>query len=169
MAPGSQRMVALLRGINVGKAKRVAMADLRAMVADLGYDDVATLLSGNVVFTGSGTSHAAARIAAGLAGTLGVTANVMVVKENELAEIMVENPLAQVATDPARLLVVFCARRADWRGWRRSRRTGPPRPWPSARALLIYGAWAASWRAGWRRRPAGRWGTARPRATGRRS
>ena len=31
--------VALLRGINVGKAKRVAMADLRALVEDLGYAD----------------------------------------------------------------------------------------------------------------------------------
>ena len=29
--------VALLRGINVGKAKRVAMADLRDLIEDLGY------------------------------------------------------------------------------------------------------------------------------------
>jgi uncharacterized protein (DUF1697 family) len=44
--------VALLRGINVGKAKRVAMADLRALLEELGYADVRTLLnSGNVVFT----------------------------------------------------------------------------------------------------------------------
>ena len=43
--------IALLRGINVGTAKRVAMADLRRIVEDLGYQDVATLLnSGNVVF-----------------------------------------------------------------------------------------------------------------------
>ena len=46
------RHVALLRGINVGTAKRVAMADLRALVEGLGYGDVSTLLnSGNVVFT----------------------------------------------------------------------------------------------------------------------
>ena len=51
MAAGETRMVALLRGVNVGKAKRVAMADLRGLVADLGYHDVTTLLnSGNVVF-----------------------------------------------------------------------------------------------------------------------
>jgi uncharacterized protein (DUF1697 family) len=45
---------ALLRGINVGRAKRVAMADLRSLVEDLGYGEVGTLLnSGNVVFTTS--------------------------------------------------------------------------------------------------------------------
>jgi len=44
--------VALLRGINVGKAKRIAMADLRALIEGLGYTDVRTLLnSGNVVFS----------------------------------------------------------------------------------------------------------------------
>ena len=43
--------IALLRGINVGTAKRVAMADLRDIVEDLGHDDVRTVLnSGNVVF-----------------------------------------------------------------------------------------------------------------------
>jgi len=44
--------VALIRGINVGRAKRVAMAELREAVAALGYGGVRTLLnSGNVVFT----------------------------------------------------------------------------------------------------------------------
>ena len=47
------RYVALFRGINVGKAKRIAMADLRALLGKLGYTDVQTLLnSGNAVFTG---------------------------------------------------------------------------------------------------------------------
>ena len=46
------RLIALLRGINGGKAKRTAMADVRALFADLGFTEVATLLnSGNVVFT----------------------------------------------------------------------------------------------------------------------
>ena len=41
--------VALLRGINLGGHKKVAMADLRAVVAGLGHDDVATYIqSGNV-------------------------------------------------------------------------------------------------------------------------
>ena len=44
--------LALFRGINVGKARRIAMADLRALLEDLGFTQVKTLLnSGNAVFT----------------------------------------------------------------------------------------------------------------------
>ena len=57
-----KRHIALLRGINVGKAKRIAMADLRALMEALGYAGVRTLLnSGNAVFdakAGSAASHA---------------------------------------------------------------------------------------------------------------
>ena len=35
--------IVLLRGINVGRAKRVAMADLRKVLGDLGYTDVRTV------------------------------------------------------------------------------------------------------------------------------
>ena len=62
------RYVALFRGINVGKAKRIAMADLRTLLDKLGYTDVRTLLnSGNAVFTGgaaprqTSSRHASAR------------------------------------------------------------------------------------------------------------
>ena len=45
------RCIAFLRGINVGRAKRIAMADLRALIEGLGFSEVRTLLnSGNVVF-----------------------------------------------------------------------------------------------------------------------
>ena len=67
--------VALLRGINVGRAKRVAMADLRSLVERLGYTDVRTLLnSGNVVFTSTSarSGGAEARIEAAIAARLGV-------------------------------------------------------------------------------------------------
>jgi uncharacterized protein (DUF1697 family) len=44
--------VALLRGINVGRAKRISMQDLRAMLESMGYADVRTLgQSGNAIFT----------------------------------------------------------------------------------------------------------------------
>jgi len=44
--------IALLRGINVGGQHKVAMADLRALFADAGGEDVTTYIqSGNVVFT----------------------------------------------------------------------------------------------------------------------
>ena len=46
------KYAALLRGINVGRNKRVAMEDLRKILGRLGHVDVKTYLnSGNVVFT----------------------------------------------------------------------------------------------------------------------
>ena len=42
---------ALLRGINVGGNKKIAMPELKALFVELGFADVATYIqSGNVVF-----------------------------------------------------------------------------------------------------------------------
>jgi uncharacterized protein (DUF1697 family) len=104
----SGRHVALIRGINVGRAKRVAMADLRALVEGLGYRDVRTLLnSGNVVFTAPGKTGAtaAARIEKAMAAKLGVSARVTVLTAAELAAAVGRNPLAKLAHDPSRMLV----------------------------------------------------------------
>src|SRR6202012_1057284 len=63
-----KRYIALLRGINVGKAKRVPMADLRALMEALGFSGVRPLLnSGNAVCAAraaSAASHAKALKAA---------------------------------------------------------------------------------------------------------
>jgi uncharacterized protein (DUF1697 family) len=111
---GQQRYAALLRGINVGRAKRISMADLRALFASLGYGDVRTLLnSGNVVFSapaGSSTEiaavAAAARIEAALTESIGVSSRVTVLTASEVARIVAGNPLLAVAADPTRLMVV---------------------------------------------------------------
>ncbi|MBW5485159.1 DUF1697 domain-containing protein [Streptomyces bambusae] len=51
-AATTKKYAALLRGINVGGSKKVPMAELRAVMTELGYGDVATYLqSGNAVFT----------------------------------------------------------------------------------------------------------------------
>ena len=112
----TRTQIALIRGINVGKAKRVAMADLRALVEGLGYRDVRTLLnSGNVVFSVPGASRAdaAPRIEQALAKKLGVTARVTVLTAAELAAAVKGNPLLKVAQDPSRLLVTVLAKPAD--------------------------------------------------------
>lgn len=55
------RMVALLRAVNVG-GRKLPMAELRALCADLGWDDVATYIqSGNVVFSAEGKPEAVER------------------------------------------------------------------------------------------------------------
>ena len=102
--------VALLRGINVGKAKRVPMAELRALLLELGYTGVATLLnSGNAVFhaaKGPPVKHAA-QIATAISTKLQLEVPVIVKSAKQLAAIVSENPLAEIASDHSRLFVVF--------------------------------------------------------------
>jgi len=80
--------VALLRGINLGGRNRVAMADLRAVVGELGHTGVSTYIqSGNVLFTAppdAGTPAIAQDMTAAIAAKLGVTAPVVVVTPAEL-------------------------------------------------------------------------------------
>ncbi len=75
------KFVALLRGINVGKAKRLPMVELRALLTKLGCTSVATLLnSGNAVFraaNGAPAEHAA-KIAAAISTKLKVEVLVIV-------------------------------------------------------------------------------------------
>jgi len=100
--------IALLRGINIGQAKRVAMADLRELVAGLGFSDVRTLLnSGNVVFRAAGVTaaKAASRIEKAIASELGVSSRVTVLTAAELAGILAKQPVFKQADNPSRLLV----------------------------------------------------------------
>jgi uncharacterized protein (DUF1697 family) len=86
--------VALLRGINLGSHKRVAMAALREVVASLGHADVATYIqSGNVVFTAAdGLPVSAADLEKTIATELGVSCRVVVRTCAELAQVVADNP-----------------------------------------------------------------------------
>jgi uncharacterized protein (DUF1697 family) len=99
--------IALLRGINVGRAKRIAMADLRSLFEELGFTDVRTVLnSGNVVFGGAPRAPAAAATAIeqALVQRLGVASRVTVLGAGELALVIGGNPLVELASDHARLV-----------------------------------------------------------------
>jgi len=104
------KFVALLRGVNVGTAKRVPMAELRALLTRLGYSNVSTLLnSGNAVFDstkGAPVKHAAG-IAAAIAGQLNVEVPVIVKSAKELAGIVADNPIRPEASVHSRFLVAF--------------------------------------------------------------
>ncbi|MDI4634484.1 DUF1697 domain-containing protein [Pelomonas sp. V22] len=102
--------VALFRGINVGKAKRIAMADLRELLLEMGYQNVSTLLnSGNAIFEVKGRAKHAERIRTAVREHLGVDAQVIVKTRAEIAAAVAELPLPeQAAADPSRLLVAFC-------------------------------------------------------------
>lgn len=87
--------VALLRGINVGGANRIAMTDLRAVVESLGHEDVATYIqSGNVAFTAPRT--APAKLASGLEAEidrqLDIRCTVVVLTRSELERVAADNP-----------------------------------------------------------------------------
>lgn len=108
----SKPYIALLRGINVGRAKRVAMADLRQLVDGLGYSNVRSVLnSGNLIFSADGIDPgtAAAAIEEQLVLKLGVAARVLVLSRDELAAVLAENTLLPLASDHARLLVFMLA------------------------------------------------------------
>jgi uncharacterized protein (DUF1697 family) len=101
--------VALLRGINVGGRNKVAMADLRKIVASLGHGDVATYIqSGNVVFTSNTTDAAAiaGELGRALEETVGVRSIVVVLSRAELAEVIADNPFPDEA-NPKLLHAIF--------------------------------------------------------------
>lgn len=101
--------VLLLRGINVGRNKRLAMPDLRSLLEDVGYSEVRThLQSGNVVLT---SPDSAARIAeivrSEIAARLALEVGIIVRTADEMAEVVSVNALRDVATDPSRYVVTF--------------------------------------------------------------
>jgi uncharacterized protein (DUF1697 family) len=102
--------VALLRGINVGKHRRVAMADVRAAAIDAGYDDVTSYLqSGNLIFESRG--HTSAAVGAALEKvfekSLQLDIDVIVRSASELAKVVAKNPLFDAKLDPKLLHVAF--------------------------------------------------------------
>jgi uncharacterized protein (DUF1697 family) len=103
----AQRWVALLRGINVGKAKRVAMADLRMVVEGLGYADVKTVLAtGNIVFTArKAADPPGPRIEHAIESKLGLRAAVLAVPQGDFDRMLRANSLLAPGRDLSRLMV----------------------------------------------------------------
>ncbi len=114
MAPPT-RIAVLLRGVNVGRAKRIPMSELASIVEGVGGRDVRTLLnSGNAVCTiGSPPDRVAAAVSASIEQRLGFTCDVIVRTKPQIEAVVALDPLADVATDPSRYLVVFLGSRPD--------------------------------------------------------
>jgi uncharacterized protein (DUF1697 family) len=116
--PAGGVFVALLRGINVGRAKRVPMKDLAEILRGLGFEDVRTFLnSGNVVFrsqTGAAKT-AAPRIERALLDQLGVASNVMVFSAAAMTAAVGSMPFDMTGRSPSRMLVGFFRTIADAR------------------------------------------------------
>ncbi|MEU8136390.1 DUF1697 domain-containing protein [Streptodolium elevatio] len=114
MTTRTTRYIALLRGINVGGHNKVPMAELRALLADIGYADAKTLLqSGNAVFTAPATATAkvAKAVETTLAAKYGTDIAVMVRTADEIRAAVDANPLD--VGHPSKFLVVFYADPVD--------------------------------------------------------
>jgi uncharacterized protein (DUF1697 family) len=104
-----ERRVALLRGINLGPRNRIGMPELRDALTEAGYDEVRTYVqSGNVVL---GTDEAPSKLERAcerlIETRFGLKVPVIVRTRDELAEVVMRNPLGKVASDPKRYQVSF--------------------------------------------------------------
>lgn len=101
--------ILLLRGVNLGSHKRVAMPALRSSLADAGFADVRTYVaSGNVVLSSTNAPAAvAAEVERLIADQFGFDVDVIVRTRDELAEVVARDPLGDVADDPKRYQVTF--------------------------------------------------------------
>jgi uncharacterized protein (DUF1697 family) len=100
--------VALLRGINVGRHRRVPMDDLKDAFTALGADEVATYLqSGNVLFeTRLSAAKIAPRLEKELERRLGHDISVLVRTRADLARLVAKNPFPR-ESDAKKLHVAF--------------------------------------------------------------
>ncbi len=99
------RLVALLRGINLGAKRRVAMADLRALLEEIGYTDVRTVLaSGNAVITGTKSRE---KLERALAERFDMKIDVILRTMKELQAVVDADPFGDEVTNPTRYFVVF--------------------------------------------------------------
>jgi uncharacterized protein (DUF1697 family) len=101
--------VALLRAVNVGGRGKVAMADLRQMLSDLGFEQPRSLLqSGNLVFACQPSREALeALLETQAKARLGLDTDFIVRTADQWAAIVAANPFADMARDDASHLVVM--------------------------------------------------------------
>lgn len=106
-----QSYIILLRGINVGGHHKVPMADLRAEMEKLGFENVVTLLnSGNVIgeLLPAAEDELEERIASRLEEVFGFSIPVLVRKGAEVLQLIDSDPFKSIeVTKDTRLYVTF--------------------------------------------------------------
>ena len=102
---------ALLRGINVGGHKQVAMADLRELLTHTGFQDARSVLqSGNLVFRGDARpgAHLERLLEAAAAQRLALDTDFFVRTAREWKAAIAHNPFrVEAKRDPSHLVVQF--------------------------------------------------------------
>ena len=105
----AQRWLVLLRGVNVSGTGKLPMAQLRAVLADDGFDDVATYIQTGNVRVSSALDRAAieARMEAILRDHFALDRPAMALTAAELEQALAQNPFPQAAAAPTTLHLVF--------------------------------------------------------------
>jgi uncharacterized protein (DUF1697 family) len=106
-----ERRVVLLRGINLGPRNRIAMPELREALAEAGHKNVRTYVqSGNVVLDSDQAPATLEReVERLIEDRFELEIPAVVRTGEELQEVVRQNPLADVVTDPKRYQVSFLA------------------------------------------------------------
>lgn len=117
--------IALLRGVNVGGNNKLPMAELAAVLAGLGLQNVKIYIqSGNVVFQYAAGGHDGGPVAlstaitAAIRGRFGFAPYVLLLTGEELAVALAANPFPEAEAEPKTLHLFFM--------------DGPPRAYDTA-------------------------------------
>jgi uncharacterized protein (DUF1697 family) len=99
----------MLRGINLGSSRRVPMADLRELLEEAGFQNVATYVqSGNIALDSTAKPAALeGRLAELIEEGFGFEVPVVVRSGKQLAAIVEHDPFQGIADDPKRYQVSF--------------------------------------------------------------
>jgi uncharacterized protein (DUF1697 family) len=106
------RLIALLRAVNVG-GRKLPMAELRDLCAELGWAEVETYIqSGNVVFSAKGWTDAAeAALEKAIEERFALDVPVMVRTSSQWADLAEANPFPDVARDEPNRLQLLVSKR----------------------------------------------------------
>ncbi|HEY1710605.1 MAG TPA: DUF1697 domain-containing protein [Rhizomicrobium sp.] len=109
--------ICFLRGVNVGGKGKVPMAELKALLEELGFENVKTVLqSGNVVFTtkGGSVTALAKKIEAAIEKSFKYQSDAHLLTPAVLRKIVDDNPYAKEAkADPSHLVVMVVSEAPD--------------------------------------------------------
>jgi uncharacterized protein (DUF1697 family) len=105
------RYIALLRGVNLARNRRLDMKALATLLEELGYDDARTYLqSGNAVLTSpKSVAQVKRELERAIASELGLETEVFIRTKAQLAKVVAADPLRKVVKNPSWYQVSFLA------------------------------------------------------------
>lgn len=103
-----QTNIALLRGINVGGHKKIPMAELRSLCAEIGWNDVVSYIqSGNLVFSASSaTEFLEGQLQAAIEVRFGFSVTVIVRSAEDWRGYIDSNPFPQASEKEANFVML---------------------------------------------------------------